>query len=126
MIYVYECPDCGSRAEQQRPVALRDQLPMCAHGQYNLRPVEMTRLITVPQLITQPFHLKEGNRFQGDATDKLAFQRKYSHENREKRNEEDRSFARAQADIQGAQVVKSIDTPSLLDMAKQQGAQVSG
>lgn len=126
MNYLYRCPECGHSVEQQKPVADRDRAPMCAHGQYNLRPVEMTRVITVPQLITQPFHLQEGNRFRGDGQDKLEFQRKYSQDNREKRNEEDRAFARAQADIQGAQVVKSLETPSMLEMAKQQGAQISG
>ena len=58
--------------------------------------------------------------------DKLAFDRQYSPENREKRNAEDREFSTVQAQMQGAEVVKPPKEVSLLDMAKAAGANPRG
>lgn len=58
--------------------------------------------------------------------DKLAYDRRYSQDAREKRNADDREFATVQAQMMGAEVVKPEQGKSLLDTAIESGARVRG
>ena len=100
MIYLYRCPKCNQHLEQRRPVEDRNKPTKCPYCKY--RGI-MIRLLTVPQLITNPYHLWQENKFPGSKTDWLEYRRKMDKmiENRDELDRKQRQESEAEAAKQG-------------------------
>ena len=122
MRYVYRCGFCGSEREVQHK--------MSEEPAFHCETCDtvMRRKPQVAYFTAVPFHLAEGNRFHGDKMDRRAYDAKYNEDAREQRNEQQRKEAIVEAQIEGKEIVteKSLKTPSLIDLARQAGAQIRG
>ena len=128
MTYLFKCDTCGSEKELQRSVDKRNHPCYCLEcsdleTMTNMR--SMRRVISVPQLICEPYHLKEGNRFKGDLTDYKAYRKKYDPE-KNKMREINKEWASVQAQMTGAEVVKAPEKKDLKQYAKEQGIPLRG
>lgn len=119
MVYVYRCPDCGNQTEIMH--SMNDDTLRSCEACFET----MHKVPQVPQIVTQPFHLQEFNRFKGDGTDYLAYRRKYD---RMWDTKEDRQKETATIDAQmaGAEVMKVKPTKSLAETIHEHGVPVRG
>jgi hypothetical protein len=85
----------------------------------------MHRVLTPPQLITNPYHLWEDNKFKGDGTDYLAYRRKYD-KMKETRAKENKEWSVIESQMQGTEIVKTEPVKPLIDRAVEAGARVRG
>lgn len=56
MHYLFRCPKCGELTRARRTIATRNDAPDCPTCV-----LTMQRQFSIPQLITQPFHLTDEN-----------------------------------------------------------------